>query len=91
MPTQITEKDVKDAIKTILLDKESYETTLFYALKFARKALKQEGEEFKETCRYLIGNLIFWTGLRQSKIKSVIRKYSFNHLTHSKNCEEDEE
>ena len=81
------EIEVKKFIKEILADKDSYATTLKTSIKFLNKALKAEGENLKELCRFIIGNSVFWRGPNHLKIKSKLRKFSFSAAVKSRRAE----
>jgi light-regulated signal transduction histidine kinase (bacteriophytochrome) len=81
------ELEVKKCIREILSDKDSYDTTLKTSIKFLNKALRADGENLKELCRYIIGNSVFWRGPNHLKIKSKLRKFSFSAAVKNRRAE----
>ena len=71
----IDEKEVKDAIKVILLDKDHYATSLNYAVNYCRYALDMTGEELRVQCLYIIGNITHWRHPKAKEVRDTIRKF----------------
>ena len=71
----IDEKEVKDAIKVILLDKDHYATSLNYAVNYYRYALDMTGEELRVQCLYIIGNIIHWRHPKAKEVRNIIRAF----------------
>ena len=80
------EEEVKEVIKEILKDRKSYKTTLRFALKYCRRALKASGNELREACLYILGNTSCvyygrgWDGEHSYKLKEKLRKYAFRGI-----------
>ena len=71
----IDEKEVKDAIKVILLDKDHYATSLNYAINYSNYALDMTGEELRVQCLYIIGNITHWRHPKAKEVRNIIRAF----------------
>ena len=71
----IDEKEVKDAIKVILLDKDHYATSLNYAINYCNYALDMTGEELRVQCLYIISNITYWRHPKAKEVRNIIRAF----------------
>ena len=71
-----TEQEVKQAIRTILKDKKSYETSLNYAVNYCIYALEVSGESLRVQCLYILNNISHWRGSGSKDVRKVLKDYS---------------
>lgn len=79
----ITETAVHEAIRTVLSDKRSYDTSLNYAVNYARAALSHPdtgkpmaGHELQVQVLYLLNNLSTWRHPDAAKVRETLRTFS---------------
>jgi hypothetical protein len=67
--------EVIAAIKIILSDETRYKTSLNYAVNYCKAALKQEGEDLRVQCVYILNNITHWRHPKASAIRSILKAY----------------
>lgn len=72
------EEQIKIVIRQILSNVSKYPVELKHAEHLCNEALKLNGDNLKEKCLEIIGNLIFWNPLGSLKIKTALRKFAFS-------------
>lgn len=72
----ITDENVKQAIRQILADTESYRTSLNYAVNYCRAALSMEGEELRVQCLYILSNITHWRNVNAKEVRGILKAYS---------------
>lgn len=70
------EQAVHDAIRTILSDKRSYNTSLNYAVNYAREALNMSGRELQVQVLYLLNNLSSWRHPEAAQVRQTLREFA---------------
>jgi len=66
----------KEAIQTILDDKEKYTTTLNYAVEYCRVALMMDenSHAFKIQCAYILENIRYWRHPKAKEVRATLKK-----------------
>ena len=68
---------VKEAINTILSDKESYPKSLNYAVNYCRYALTiTDIEEMKIQVIYILGNITHWRHVKAIQVRKTLKKFA---------------
>lgn len=70
-----SEADVQEAIKTILLDKRSYVTSLNYAVEYCRAAQRMSGHALKVQILYILNNITGWRAPEAKQVRLVLRAF----------------
>ena len=67
---------VYSAIRTILSDKKSYDTSLNYAVEYARAGLCMTGEELKVQCLYILNNITHWRHPEAKAVRQTLKDFT---------------
>ena len=67
--------EVADAIRDILEDEKSYNTSLNYAVNYCRAALRYSGDELRVQCLYILNNISHWRHPDAKRIRGVLKSY----------------
>jgi len=73
---QTSTEQVKDAIRTILSDRDSYAKSLNYAVNYCREALRMDGEDLRVQCLYIVNNLTRWRHPQAREVRLILKSYS---------------
>ena len=71
----ITQEQVKDAIRTILSDRDSYSKSLNYAVNYCRAALGMSGEDLRVQCLYIVSNITRWRHPQAREVRLILKSY----------------
>ena len=73
-----TEKEVKAAIRVILSDRKSYQTSLNYAVGYCQHALHMTGSDLSVQVLYILNNISHWTCLGSKEVRKVLKDFTKN-------------
>ena len=76
--TEVTEKEVKAAIRVILADEGSYLTSLNYAVNYCRHALLMTGSDLSVQVLYILNNISHWTRPGSKEVRKVLKDFTKN-------------
>ena len=71
-----TDNEVHEAIRTILKDKKSYQTSLNYAVNYCLAALSMYREELKVQCLYILNNISHWRSPGSKEVRATLKAYT---------------
>lgn len=72
----MSEEEVKEAIRTILDDKPSYQTSLNYAIGYCETGLKMTGRELRIQTLYILNNIIRWRHPKAQEVRTTLREFT---------------
>ncbi len=79
MKTSITkrpsEMEVKEAIDVILSCRESYNTSLNYAVEYCRYGLTCTGDELRVQCLYILNNIQKWRPECAKEVRATLKAF----------------
>lgn len=70
-----SEAEVKECLRTILSDINSYTSSLNYAVGYAKQGLHIHGEELRVQCLYVVNNIAGWRHPASKEIRRKLRKF----------------
>ena len=73
----VQEKEVHEAIRTILSDTKSHPTSLNYAVNYCRLAREMHGEALKIQCLYILNNIAYWRHLKAKAVRQVLKDFTY--------------
>jgi len=69
-------ENVKNAIRVILQDTKSYQTSLNYAVNYCKYALEITDEkEMQVQVLYILGNIASWRNEKAKEVRAVLKAY----------------
>lgn len=71
-----TQEQVKNAIRTILSDRDSYAKSLNYAVHYCREALRMENADLRIQCLYILNNISRWRHPQAREVRLILKAYS---------------
>ena len=71
----IKEQEVHDAIRFMLSDTSQHSKGLNYAIGYCQIAMKQNGEDLKTQCLYILNNITHWRNPKASCVRNVLKGF----------------
>jgi hypothetical protein len=71
-----SETDVHVALRMILADKKSYNTSLNWAVEYIRAGLHMSGHSLSVQCLYVLNNIQKWRHPDAKEVRRVLKEYS---------------
>ena len=73
---QESEIQVKEALRTILHDTKSYDTSLNYAVNYCLAGIHLTGHELKVQCLYILNNITRWRNPKAKLVRQILKEFS---------------
>lgn len=70
------EAEVCKAIRTILSDTKSYNTSLNYAVNYCKFARELHGEALKTQCLYILNNITHWRHPEAKAVRQTLKDFT---------------
>jgi len=70
-----TSTEVKDALRIILTDRDSYSKSLNYAVNYCREALRMDDADLRMQCLYILNNISRWRHPQARKVRTILKAY----------------
>lgn len=70
----VTEKEVKEALQSIIDNREA--KALNYAVNYAREGLLLTGEALHVQVLYVLGNMTGWRGITAKEVRTVLKEFT---------------
>jgi hypothetical protein len=70
------EIEVRGAIKTILSDKKSYNTSLNYAVNYCLMGREMHGEALRVQCLYILSNITHWRHPEAKAVRQILKDFT---------------
>jgi hypothetical protein len=71
-----TEVDVKEAIRCILRDEKSFDTSLNWAVNYCKAGLSLNGEALRVQCLYILNNITRWRHPDAKEVRLILKQFS---------------
>lgn len=79
MAKEVTEYDVKNCLRIILLDEKAYTKSLNYAIDYVIVGLNLTGHDLAVQCLYILNNITGWRNPAAKSIRNVLRQFAKNN------------